>query len=257
MSRSRETPARQSSSPWGDFRSRRQKSGCLRSPVTLTTSSKVSRFPAAPGAGRRAGGIESQAKAAVLAIGQQDDRLCVPFGRETNRAPRDRWLRRCWSRPYRARSFRSIDASDGSANEFANIGKRKLQVRVCGKVDHRGLIERRERVDQGIGGTFHFIGVPQDARARVDHHGNAGGLARGVKVRDRLRDAIVEDAEVGAFEPGHGFAFQGGNAAGDRNHLRDDLDGRWRDQLPAARGLVPGNGGTRRSARRWRGRAAS
>jgi hypothetical protein len=100
----------------------------------------------------------------------------------------------------------------------------KLQVRVRREIDHGCLIERRERSHQSVGGLLHRFRVAQDAGAGVDHHGDAGGLRGGVEVGDFLLGAIVENAEICGVQAGDGFAFGGGDAAGDGNHLRDHLN---------------------------------
>ena len=65
-----------------------------------------------------------------------------------------------------------------------------------GEIDDGRLIERRERVDERIGGILHFVRIAKDAGARVDHDCDAGGLGRSIEVGDFLRDSIIENAKI-------------------------------------------------------------
>ena len=49
-----------------------------------------------------------------------------------------------------------IDAHNGLADHFTDVGKWKLEIGVLGEIDDRGLIEWREGPDEFIGGGAHF-----------------------------------------------------------------------------------------------------
>jgi hypothetical protein len=90
---------------------------------------------------------------------------------------------------------------------------------VGGEIEDCGLIERSQSINQGIGCFLHFVSVAKDARARVNHEGDAAGLRRGVEIGDRLLDPIVENAEVITLQSGNGDAAGSGHGTGHGNHL--------------------------------------
>ena len=123
-----------------------------------------------------------------------------------------------------AKSCANVDAVHSAANLLAHIRKRKLQIGVPGKIDDRGLIERRERVDQSVGRFAHFVRIRQDARAGVEDQRHARGLRGRVEIRNLLREAVLVNPEILAPQALHGRAVAGRYDARDRHRLRANLD---------------------------------